>query len=1215
MDIKNIDFRNLKELFKENLKYKNIFLYYPTRLEVDENDKEVRTIIYDFKDGKNTEYYSSIFVQYLKINFSRDVLNGMILIPIPASKKYKNEKRYKILMQRISDESGIENGYDYVYNLEDRGAKHLKEATKDNNIGILKNKIENKKIILLDDIITTGKGFKEISNLLIKNGAKCVEGLFLGRTATQREYNINYNKDREVREFYKNIITEQKINNQVEKVYNLSNPIKTVSSKDISSISIQKSTIEKNIEINKVLIDNIYNVRLTEKYRQLIQNDLEIKRINSYIFENVLDYYIYNNGESKRDEKNINFISVISKEDYNKFFKKYLNKTISILGTINKKELVLDFIDIIPNTDKCYSANGLKKSLKFTCDNNINQNRINELYDEVNPLCKYKVQTINLKEKLQEWNRYLDILQKNTLNYTFNLELPRLKNGINNLILGKALNSNLINFIYHPENLKLKNKYIGLKREELLKKSLNESQFKAVEKALNIDDLFLIQGISKTEKSDVVVELCYQLVKHGEKILISSKNNINLDSILNKLQNVKEIRGLRLEDDNRKNFKKQSVKNWIENVYINSQKKLIKLTNYEKTIEELTTSSKKMIDKIVEIEILDKELKIINEESKILKDKILNIDINLNLYNSFKEKYKEIDLNNDELDEILEKAPKDLGEVISIKLDKLNELKKEIASKSIQENLLNNKINEFKVLDPLVDIENEIYSSEIKDISRQILNYDRLYEEYSAYERDYENIKYLVNEKKLLKTLLKDYEYDLNKKKLGDFLEDRFTSENSYKIIKTFESNSIAYNKIIKLKDELLDMNKSYLVVIKEYEAIKSMIENNSIKLFKIKDKLYEEIILLKDEIPYLDIKEIKELSEEVCRANSLKLILKRADLKQKTLEVIVNCDRSIAYLKELISENKVKIEESYLKEDIFISKFVEEVTTLVSKKKVEIFNILKYKDIELLEKKLNSELLSYAHYLEENLEKILFKKVKAENKFSLIYEKLGEDISNTIEFKISKINLEKEKLEKEFIEINYDFEHKNENYKKEMAKLLEFNKLFSSYFKSNLRNKNSIKNYEILKLDYLNPKELKDNEEDKKKELYEFWSNLISPENGLNRKELKESYLKNLNVVATTYMQSTSYITDKFDTVIIEDASSVTFPELLLPMLKAKRIILMGDCNQIPSFLGNIEEETLKKLEFDNKKIDVQESLFKILFEKANIFSKETLSENGGNK
>ena len=87
---------------------------------------------------------------------------------------------------------------------------------------------------------------------------------------------------------------------------------------------------------------------------------------------------------------------------------------------------------------------------------------------------------------------------------------------------------------------------------------------------------------------------------------------------------------------------------------------------------------------------------------------------------------------------------------------------------------------------------------------------------------------------------------------------------------------------------------------------------------------------------------------------------------------------------------------------------------------------------------------------------------------------------------------------------------------------------------------------------------------------------------------EIRKLYVKHANVIGTTCVASArrdfmeEYPT--FDVVIIDEVLKATPPELLLPMLKGKKIILVGDHHQLPPLVG---QETLEELleEIDIKK------------------------------
>ncbi|MDP5338103.1 MAG: AAA domain-containing protein, partial [Nodularia sp. (in: cyanobacteria)] len=117
------------------------------------------------------------------------------------------------------------------------------------------------------------------------------------------------------------------------------------------------------------------------------------------------------------------------------------------------------------------------------------------------------------------------------------------------------------------------------------------------------------------------------------------------------------------------------------------------------------------------------------------------------------------------------------------------------------------------------------------------------------------------------------------------------------------------------------------------------------------------------------------------------------------------------------------------------------------------------------------------------------------------------------------------------------------------------------------------------------------------------------------DRNDLRRIYLDNANVVGITCVQAANYNFSQefkaFDVVIIDEVSKCTPPELLIPALKGKKLVLVGDHRQLPPMLdtSTIEEvaqslgSTKSELQF------LEESLFKIQFEAADKSIKQMLN------
>ena len=160
--------------------------------------------------------------------------------------------------------------------------------------------------------------------------------------------------------------------------------------------------------------------------------------------------------------------------------------------------------------------------------------------------------------------------------------------------------------------------------------------------------------------------------------------------------------------------------------------------------------------------------------------------------------------------------------------------------------------------------------------------------------------------------------------------------------------------------------------------------------------------------------------------------------------------------------------------------------------------------------------------------------------------------------------------------------------------------------------------------------------EEDKKQApLQNFltdWAENLSGENSAQYdwEHVSETFIENCNLVAISCNESDRTLRDagmeSFDTVIIDEVSKATPVELLLPLMRARRAVLVGDHRQLPpvfqesqdaqAFTDKVEEseedatETL--LTKDNlKRFEkmVTASLFKEHFENADESIKERLT------
>ncbi|MDF5707106.1 MAG: translation initiation factor IF-2 N-terminal domain-containing protein [Nostoc sp. S4] len=128
-------------------------------------------------------------------------------------------------------------------------------------------------------------------------------------------------------------------------------------------------------------------------------------------------------------------------------------------------------------------------------------------------------------------------------------------------------------------------------------------------------------------------------------------------------------------------------------------------------------------------------------------------------------------------------------------------------------------------------------------------------------------------------------------------------------------------------------------------------------------------------------------------------------------------------------------------------------------------------------------------------------------------------------------------------------------------------------------------------------------------------WIQKIRQPTESSRDDLRRIYLDNANVVGITCVQAAnrgfSEEFKSFDVVIIDEVSKCTPPELLIPALKAKKLVLVGDHRQLPPMLDtNTLEEVAQTIGNTRDELQfLEESLFKSQFESADESIKQMLT------
>ena len=137
------------------------------------------------------------------------------------------------------------------------------------------------------------------------------------------------------------------------------------------------------------------------------------------------------------------------------------------------------------------------------------------------------------------------------------------------------------------------------------------------------------------------------------------------------------------------------------------------------------------------------------------------------------------------------------------------------------------------------------------------------------------------------------------------------------------------------------------------------------------------------------------------------------------------------------------------------------------------------------------------------------------------------------------------------------------------------------------LSNKDDEEDFERILLNRQNIEILKQRVEELKDKAYfrqiqeDFLEELKDDENQDNEEEkgyLKSNYMENVNIWGATLFETGKYSFKdlNFDVVIVDEVSKAMPPELVLPILKAEKLILVGDHKQLPPIIKDVSLEDL---------------------------------------
>ncbi|MBD3558601.1 AAA family ATPase, partial [Planktothrix sp. FACHB-1355] len=194
-------------------------------------------------------------------------------------------------------------------------------------------------------------------------------------------------------------------------------------------------------------------------------------------------------------------------------------------------------------------------------------------------------------------------------------QIKRKKKALDELKKGNAQNPYLGEFFFDAAKARPLQRQIKLQPEDLLLPSANDDQIAAVEAVLAADDLVLIQGPPGTGKTTVIAEICYQIALRGGRTLIASQANLAVDNALSRLIHSPVIRALRkgraerVEEEGLPFLEEQVIGTWLKNTASDCEKRLLKRKENIEFFRHLLASAEKFASYLKAEETIERDLR------------------------------------------------------------------------------------------------------------------------------------------------------------------------------------------------------------------------------------------------------------------------------------------------------------------------------------------------------------------------------------------------------------------------------------------------------------------------------------------------------------------------------------------------------------------------------------------------------------------------------
>ena len=815
------------------------------------------------------------------------------------------------------------------------------------------------------------------------------------------------NKDENITKIFEIIIQCKSIVNQLRNNSNLNLNNLTLFFDD-AKILFKKMRIKRNESLKA-----IRHSLTAKKNKSNYNNDNYVKNsvtLNNYTLKD--NNYLTDRRNSQKLEKNRLFSLIKQLKDYDEIIGKFslkaknnfINLQKMILNNLNEEDLnsgnkkpylnseILGFNNSFSKNKNNNNINTFELKTKYEKEINKLNLKIKELeknnenfvliwnkakkFDELNQklqteLIKGNNDNINLLKDVDLERRILNLIDTNK---NLNLEIRKLKNGINNLDL---------------RNIQLKQDLLGKERDILLLQ--NESE-----------DKTSIESIIKLKKDMQNLYKENNLLK--EKLRNINVNNINIKANINK-NNIDSL-NIKIEE-----LSKLLTTKMKQIIFLEKENITLKNLLSDTTSSSSNTNNKKInlqnnkinninvpnnISKLEQMKLLQENKKYKNsliqlsKENQELKAQLQNLGINNNYIlplqqelNQLKKIIDENNLNNNNKNSNYEEKINNLQNILNEKEALINKYEQ------YNNNDKNKLIEEIKNKDTIIsELKNKLMNNE-----KQILSLNQILKKNNENNNNTPNIN--SKELELIKNENKNLEYNINKlnqeitqltdinaknKKEQDNMKQAYNelvtqnvllNKKNSELLQQINSNTNQNlnkedlsNQIKKKQEEIDGLNTFIQKLSKECEKHREDLENNQAKT----NSLQKENASIKKQLERLAVEMPKEL-------NALKTQLDDANKKLAEANININNTNN----KSSLLNNKAKIKEKEKeksnktfddgmqpeKYNNILSKLNQEISDLKNKNKELLFK-LEDKEVKSQNSRYKTEDLNMSGYEEE---------------------------------------------------------------------------------------------------------------------------------------------------------------------------------------------------------------------------------------------------------